>query len=132
MVGPDNCPLFVNYFKDLENIPETQKYEDQFINRFEFQWFSKSNRTLKSNDVQAIYNSGDKLRLPLFIRKYNDERESDYFYMGDLKPKHIEEVLSGEENSTKKVKSVKIIFEMKNPVDESMYDYMTTPKAIKN
>src|SRR5690606_31802324 len=48
-----NCPIFVNYHKE-DHISETTKYEDEFVNRNEFDWMSKSNRKIESKDVQAI------------------------------------------------------------------------------
>jgi superfamily II DNA or RNA helicase len=50
-----NCPIFVNYHKE-DDISSTTKYEDGFINPSVFEWMSKSRRTIKSNDVQAIKN----------------------------------------------------------------------------
>ena len=59
-----NCPIFVTYKKD-EKIPDTIKYEDEFINNVTLQWFSKQNRTLESNDVEEIKNSNKtNMRLP--------------------------------------------------------------------
>ena len=53
IVSVDNvhCPIFVNYHKD-DNISESTKYDDEFINNKEFSWMSKSNRKLSSNDVK--------------------------------------------------------------------------------
>lgn len=79
-----NCPIFVNYHKE-EGISETTKYEDHFINNTEFAWMSKSNRTLNSPDVKAIMNYKYGLRLPLFIKKNNDEG-TEFYYMGDVTP----------------------------------------------
>ncbi len=126
IISPDksNCPIFVNYHKD-EDISSTTKYEDGFINNSEFEWMSKSKRTLKSPDVQTILNYKTGLRLPLFIKKSNDEG-TEFYYMGDVVP---------EENSFKqttmpddkgnKVSVVKIRFAMKHPVDDTIYDYIT-------
>jgi superfamily II DNA or RNA helicase len=48
LVSPDNkhCPIFVNYHKE-EDISESTKYEDEFINNRVFDWMSKSNRKLE-------------------------------------------------------------------------------------
>ena len=63
-----NCPIYVNYEKH-ESISNTTKYDDKFLNNTEFQWMSKSRRTLESNDVIAIRNSKTTgMRLPLFIK----------------------------------------------------------------
>ena len=74
LVSPDNehCPIFVNYHKE-DHISESTKYEDEFINNKEFDWMSKSNRTMNSNDVQSILGKNGAIRLPLFIKKNNDE-----------------------------------------------------------
>jgi len=126
MIDPKTktCPIFVNYHKE-DDISETTKYEDKFLSRYIFEWFSKSNRTLNSKDVVAIINAKNDLRLPLFIKKNNDEG-LDFYYMGDLIPieNEYEQTSMPKENGTS-VNVVKIKFEMINPVSSSMYDYIT-------
>ena len=111
--------------KFSQDISETTKYEDKFLSRYIFEWFSKSNRTLNSKDVVAIINAKNDLRLPLFIKKNNDEG-LDFYYMGDLIPieNEYEQTSMPKENGTS-VNVVKIKFEMINPVSSSMYDYIT-------
>lgn len=60
------CPIFVNYHKE-KDISESTKYEDEFVNKNEFDWMSKSNRKIESNDVQSILGKKGEIRLPLFI-----------------------------------------------------------------
>jgi hypothetical protein len=117
-----NCPIFVTYHKG-ENISNTTKYADGFINKYEFEWMSKSNRTLKSPDVCTIYNYEQGLRLPLFIKKCNGE-STDFYYMGDVTPiaGSIEQTTMPPDN---KVSVVKMRFYMNQPVDDSIYDYLT-------
>lgn len=127
MISPDksNCPIFVNYHKD-ESISNTTKYEDGFINNYEFEWMSKSRRTLSSPDVIAIRNFRQGLRLPLFIKKSNDEG-NDFYYMGDITP--IEdsfEQTAMEDDNGNKVSVVKVRFLMNYPVEDSIYEYLTT------
>jgi superfamily II DNA or RNA helicase/HKD family nuclease len=126
MIDPKTktCPIFVNYHKE-DDISETTKYEDKFLSRYIFEWFSKSKRTLNSKDVLAIINSENELRLPLFIKKNNDEG-IDFYYMGDLIPipNEYEQTSMPKDDSTS-VSVVKIQFKMINPVSSSMYDYIT-------
>jgi hypothetical protein len=126
MIDPKTktCPIFVNYHKE-DDISETTKYEDKFLSQYIFEWFSKSNRTLNSKDVVAIINAKNDLRLPLFIKKNNDEG-LDFYYMGDLIPieNEYEQTSMPKEDGTS-VNVVKIKFEMINPVSSSMYDYIT-------
>jgi len=126
MIDPKTktCPIFVIYHKE-EDIAETTKYKDKFLSRYIFEWFSKSGRTLGSKDVVAIINATNNLRLPLFIRKNNDEGK-DFYYMGDLTPiKDAYEQTTMSKGNGNSISVVKITFEMKNPVSSSMYDYIT-------
>jgi superfamily II DNA or RNA helicase/HKD family nuclease len=118
-----NCPIFVNYHKS-EDISSSTKYEDEFINKFEFQWMSKSNRTLNSPDIQTIKNHNN-LRIPLFVKKSNDEG-ADFYYMGDMEPiaeSFVQSTLDNDEG--KKVSVVKVVFSMNTPVEDNIYDYIT-------
>lgn len=129
MINPDktNCPIFVNYHK-AEDISETTRYEDSFINNYEFEWMSKSNRTLNSPDVVAIRKSLQTgMRLPLFIKKSNDEG-IDFYYMGDVNPmENSFEQTTLKTEQGQDVSVVKLVFKMKHPVEDSIYEYLTTP-----
>jgi superfamily II DNA or RNA helicase len=119
-----NCPIFVTLEKE-EDISSTTKYLDGFLNPGEFEWMSKSNRRISSKDVQAIKNYKTGLRLPLFIKKNNDEG-IEFYYMGDITP--IED--SFEETTMmndkgKKVAVVKMIFKMQTQVELNLYNYLT-------
>lgn len=125
LVSPDNehCPIFVNYHKE-ENISESTKYEDEFVNNKEFDWMSKSNRTLSSNDVQAILGSNGPIRLPLFIKKNNDEG-MDFYYMGDLSPEinHVQQTTILNDHGNQ-LSVVKIRFNLVTPVEQNIYEYL--------
>ena len=121
-----NCPIFVNYHKE-EHISSTTKYEEGFVNNSEFEWMSKSRRTLKSNDVITIRNYRNGVRLLLFIKKSNGE-SNDFYYMGDVTP--IDESFKEAtlvDDDGKNVSVVKVRFRMKHPVEDSIYEYITAP-----
>lgn len=120
-----NCPIFVNYHKE-NGISDTTKYEDEFLNEFEFQWMSKSKRKLTSPDVTAIRNSQKGLRMPLFIKKNNDEG-TEFYYMGDITPQNdsFEQTLMPTEIG-KAVSVVKVIFDMEVPVKHDIYKYLVS------
>lgn len=119
MVSKDktNCAIFVNYHK-ADDISGTTKYEDGFISPTEFKWMSKSKRKLSSPDVKSI--RCNKMRLPLFVKKHNDEGD-DFYYMGDMTP--IDE--SFEQATLNGASVVKVRFRMDQPVGEEMYAYIT-------
>ena len=132
LVSPDNshCPIFVNYHKD-EDISESTKYEDEFVNNKEFDWMSKSNRKINSKDVQSILGKNGAIRLPLFIKKNNDEG-MDFYYMGDVNPE-----LNQVEQSTisndkgKQISVVKIRFNLTSPVNPTIYNYLQEKGTVK-
>ena len=126
----DNCPIFVNYHKE-DSISSTTKYEDGFINSSLFEWMSKSSRYLQSPDVTAILNAKNGLRLPLFIKKYNNKEDKDdkeFYFMGDVIPIENSAVQAFmPDDSGKQVSVVKIVFSMIHPVEDAIYEYITTP-----
>lgn len=131
LVDPDNkhCPIFVNYHKD-EDISESTKYEDEFINNKEFTWMSKSNRKLESNDVQSILGNRGNIRLPLFIKKNNDEG-IEFYYMGDIEPiKDKIEQTSMNTDTGKETSVVKIIFSLNSAIPNEMYQYLREKEAV--
>ncbi len=128
--GNEHCPIFVNYHKE-EHISESTKYDDEFVNNKEFDWMSKSNRTMNSNDVQSILGQNGPIRLPLFIKKNNDEG-MDFYYMGEMNPnlKQVEQTTIPND-SGKQLSVVKIRFNLTNPVTSSMYNYLQEKSTIK-
>ena len=124
-----NCAIFINYHKE-EDISETTKYDDQFLSPQLFQWMSKSKRTLNSPDVHAIQHYRDhNMRLPLFVKKHNDEGLS-FYYMGDVEPipESFEEMRM--ETTQKPVSIVKMLLKMTTPVEKSLYDYLTNKAKL--
>lgn len=79
---------------------------------------------MESKDVRSILDKNGKIRLPLFIKKNNDEGQ-DFYYMGDVTPQ-----INGAKQTTinsdsgKPVSVVKIRFDMQNPVSTNMYTYL--------
>jgi phage repressor protein C with HTH and peptisase S24 domain len=132
LVSPNNdhCPIFVNYHKD-DDISESTKYEDEFINNKEFVMMSKSNRKRESKDVKSILGENGEIRLPLFIKKSNDEGQG-FYYMGDVYPELDQTKQTFMKNdSGNKVSVVKILFSLKEPVSDSLYNYLTLTNAGK-
>ena len=132
LVSPDNshCPIFVNYHKE-DNISESTKYEDEFVNNKEFDWMSKSNRKISSKDVQSILGQNGEIRLPLFIKKNNDEGK-DFYYMGGVSPEQNKVKQTTMNNdSGKQASVVKIRFSLSKPVSDTMYCYLSDNGKFK-
>jgi superfamily II DNA or RNA helicase len=133
LVSPDNahCPIFVNYHKE-EDISESTKYEDEFVNNKEFDWMSKSNRKTNSRDVRSILGKNGDIRLPLFIKKNNDEG-MDFYYMGEVSPElnKVEQTTMINDKG-KQIPVVKIRFNLENAVTASLYNYLQENRKIRD
>ena len=122
-----SCPLFVNYQKE-EGISESTKYDDKFINSSEFEWWSKNKRNLESNDVQTILGrtSNIPIRLPLFVKKNNDESK-EFYFIGDTHPDNSSAIETTIENDEgKEVSIVRMTLILSDSVPEDLYNYITS------
>lgn len=117
----NTCPIFVTYHKS-EDISDTIKYEDEFLNESTLRWFSKNKRTLDSPDVKQIINSNKNgLHLELFVIK-DDAEGGDFYYLGPLD--YIEK--SAEEMEKAGESVVSMLFTLKEPVKADLFHYLTT------
>jgi len=126
IISPDktNCPIFVNYHKH-DDISSTTKYEDVFISDQQFQYMSKSRRTLQSGDVRTIQNAKEGLRIPFFVKKSNDEGQ-EFYYLGEVDPiKDSFEETSMPADEGRTVSVVKMVFKLSHQVEDRLFDYIT-------
>lgn len=118
----NQCPIFVNYHKD-DDIANSINYEDRFINNLEFEWMSKSNRTLTSPEI-VLLKKHSGLRTPLFIKKSNDEGV-DFYYMGELSPipdSFEQRTMVNDLNQP--IPVVKISFQISPTVEDALFNYL--------
>ncbi len=119
-----SAPLFVNYHK-ADDISESTKYDDGFINNSEFKWMTKSNRTLNSNDVKSIKEHKNSLSILLFIKKHNGEG-SDFYFVGEVIPKEDSFIeVKMKDKNQKEIPVVKLEFKLLTPVEDHLYEYLT-------
>ena len=71
------CAVFVTLHKSA-NIDASTAYEDALLDETSMRWFSRSRRTLASDEVKAIVD-GD-VDVHVFVKK--DDVESDHYYLG--------------------------------------------------
>lgn len=117
----NTCPIFVTYHKN-DDISGSTKYEDSFINPNCFSWMTRNRVTLEHREVETIRNyeiSG--LRMLLFVKK-SDGEGTDFYYMGDMEPvEFMQKTITDDKG--KELPVVNIIFNMKDEVEESIYNY---------
>lgn len=75
------CPIFINYHKSDE-ISDTTKYGDEFINESLLHWYSRSNLTTASTEVQdIIYSAEREISLHIFVKREESEG-TEFYYLG--------------------------------------------------
>lgn len=115
-------PIFINYHKE-DDIQETIKYEDYFISDKIMEWFSKSNRKLKSPEIKIMEEFKENgYKFYLFVRKNKDDKEGkEFYYMGEVKPNiktFVQDVIADGKSI------VKMELDLDNPVRNDIYEYI--------
>lgn len=121
-VESNTFPVFINYIKE-ENISDSIRYEDRFIDESTIIALSKQSRRVDSKDVQQIYNAKENgTKIYLFIRKNKDDKTSkEFYFFGEVaatgNPHPI--VMKNTNKS-----AVEITYKLDEPVREDIYDYI--------
>ena len=108
------CPIFVTYNKQ-----DFHDYEDKLLGDRVLEYYSKRKRTLSSPEI-VQFQTNKSLRIPLFIKKDDDEG-TEFYYMGDL---------TAIDDSYEQIKSddginlVKMRFLLKHAVNNSIMKYL--------
>lgn len=118
------CPIFVTYHKHSD-VDSSVNYDDEFLSPETFKWFTKSNRTLDSPEVQTIINAKEKeIDLHLFVKKDDDEG-SGFYYLGGLDP--IKETVKQTTMKDKNGKDIPVVtmhMNMDQPLDSHLHHYL--------
>lgn len=76
------CPIFVTYHKDDE-VESSVDYGDEFLSENIFKWYTRSNRTLESPEVQKIIHAyEEEIDIHIFVKK-DDGEGTDFYYLGE-------------------------------------------------
>lgn len=119
----NTCPIFVTYEKK-DDISESTKYEDQFVNQQTFSWMTRNGVAIDSHESQEIINSEQSgLKIVLFIKK-SDGEGTDFYYMGEVNPVDWRQTTI-KNNKGRKLPIMNFLFKLKNSVREDIYEYFT-------
>lgn len=119
----NTCPIFVTYEKK-DDISETTKYEDQFIEPQLFSWMTRSRVSEDSPEAKDIINyEKNGLKMFLFIKK-SDGEGTDFYYMGRVKPvDHRETTINDKNGKAWPIMNFKL--KLEHAVRSDVYDYLT-------
>lgn len=119
-------PVFINYDKS-ENISDTTKYEDHFVEGFRDRLIaiSKSGRSMMSDDVQNFLKAKERgIQVELFVRKNKDDKISkEFYYLGHMTAsgRAKEFIMTNTEKT-----AVEIEWILDVPVREDIYEYIVS------
>ncbi len=123
---PWNCPIFVTYNKS-EDIQDSIKYEDTFIDNATFSWMTRNGVRIDSKEPVALMNwKTNHIRIPLFVKK-SDGEGKDFYYMGDMEPIRAEEQTI--KSDGKELPIVNILFHLKTAVRQDIFGYFENIRA---
>ncbi|MFC7062531.1 DUF3427 domain-containing protein [Halobacillus seohaensis] len=117
------CPIFITYHKK-DDVESSINYEDQFINPEILKWYTRSNRTINSNEVQEIIEARERQNdIHLFVKK-DDGEGSDFYYLGKALPDKntVEETTM--KDKTKELPVVRMNMMIEQNIDQKIYDYL--------
>ena len=119
----NTCPIFVTYEKK-EDIANSTKYEDQFINNQIFSWLTRSKVNYDSPETAEIINyEKTGLKIFLFIKK-SDGEGSDFYYMGKVTPlEWVQTTIQNDKGHQLPIMNFKM--KLEHSVRNDIYDYFT-------
>ncbi|WP_062515131.1 DUF3427 domain-containing protein [Halobacillus sp. KGW1] len=119
----DTCPIFITYHKDDE-VEARVDYKDEFLNSEVLTWYTRSNRSLASNEVKKIVEAEQRgIAIHIFVKK-DDGEGSDFYYLGEAIPDQntVEETSMGD--GEKQLPVVRMNMKLVNQVDQKIFDYL--------
>lgn len=119
----DQFVIFVTLEKGEDFAGAQMAYEDELLDASTMNWFTKSPRTLSSPEVIKLKKSDD-YDIHVFVKKSDDEG-SDFYYLGEVKPK-LETITQLEKPDNKG--NMKNVVEMQlkflEPIETKLYRYL--------
>lgn len=124
----NTSPIFVNYHK-TEDVDESVRYEDMFLDTHVFQWYTRKGTDLNSKinrDLLEGYQTKTST-IHLFVKRDDDEGAYHY-YVGevDIDIESMENTMIGAKDNEHKV--AKMNFILKNAMEYNMFRFITGSK----
>lgn len=124
-----SLPIFIKY--------EASQYGDRFLNPGEIEWFSKNNRSLKSNEFRWLLDGTEHTPewqnrhfVPVFIRRKAEEQEKSYYFVGSaVALDDVRESVNRSEDG-RESKVVVSTLKLIKPVDPELYRHLTGKSAL--
>lgn len=112
------CPIFVTLHKS-EEVTASTAYEDTILDRHTMLWYTRSRRTLASDEVKAIVDN--EVDLHVFVKK-DDAEGSDFYYLGQATSSDAEQTTM-RSDSGRDLDVVRMLLRFEEPIDSALFDY---------
>lgn len=112
------CAIFVTLHK-ADDVAASTAYEDQLLDPSTMLWYTRSRRTLASDEVRAIVNN--EVALHVFVKK-DDAEGTDFYYLGQARSEAAEQTtMAGDKAQPLDVVRMRLHFD--NPIQSALFDY---------
>ncbi len=114
------CPIFVTLHKS-DDISASTAYQDELVNPSHLRWFTRSRRTLQSDEVRRIVNN--EVDLHVFVKK-DDAEGAEFFYLGKADSRNAQQTLMSGKNQ-EQLDVVTMDLHFAEAIDNALYDYLS-------
>lgn len=112
------CPIFITLHKN-EEVSASTAYEDALLDPSTVRWYTRSRRTLRSDEVATII--AHETDVHVFVKK-DDAEGSDFYYLGRAHAAHPEQTtMPGKQGEPLNVVRMRLVLE--NAMSGGLYDY---------
>ncbi|WP_213421700.1 DUF3427 domain-containing protein [Bhargavaea massiliensis] len=120
-----DCPIFITYHKH-DDVEASINYGDELVSADVLKWYTRSNRTVQSNEVKQIIEAQERdIDIHIFVKKDDDEG-TDFYYLGKALPDQssVEQTSMLDKNGrTLPVVTMNLLLE--NEVEHPLFMYLT-------
>lgn len=112
------CPIFITYHK-ADNVIASTQYADELLDTRTLTWFTRSRRTLQSEEVKAIVSNS--VDIDVFAKK-DDNDGTDFFYLGRaVAGQHFQTDMQDKDGNT--IPVVRVTLQFTEPISQGLFDY---------
>lgn len=116
-------PIFITYNKG-EDVSASISYGDKFLDSHILRWFTRNNRTLKSNEIMNLLGAHEQENLPIYIFvKKDDDEGRDFYFLGNanIDFKSLQETKMQGSGKQQNVVTMNLV--MEEPVEYNIYRF---------
>lgn len=112
------CAIFVTLHK-ADDVTASTAYEDALLDPSTMLWYTRSRRTLQSDEVRAIVDND--VQLHVFVKK-DDAEGSEFYYLGRARSEAAEQTTMPDDKGTA-LDVVRMMLRFEEPIQSALFDY---------